>query len=242
MNDSIGENIAIDQHRNSGASSSGSSFSHVFLLRRAPVSGLSEVEFKWNTALRADEYIFQLSRTDAFEDASLVISEQTILAPDTTFTLASKWHAGCRRPIIIWRIKAKNNTDGEILETAWSDTLRFRTLPLPPVPVELLSPPDDTTFAVASVPEFKWSSSEGADSYTFQLSEKETFDPLTLFSTRQDTTFTLPKEIRIAPRKNLLLACARANPMQEEIRLGRTPYAFNTHPPCIPMRYNCFRL
>ena len=146
------------------------------------------IEFKWSSSSQASEYVFQLSEGNSFAN---FVTESTISAPDTTFTLDDGTLTA--ETEYYWRVQAKD----AIGSSLWSDTLHFVTLPLAPGSVQLLSPVNDSTFFIENVPEFKWTSSNKADGYTFQLSEEDGFGTSaidTMLSPASDTTFTLPDE------------------------------------------------
>ena len=149
---------------------------------------LSDIpEFQWTSSDGAEEYIVQWSESPIFRFAENATVTDTAFAPESGLLEAGKTYH--------WRVQAMSEEGS----SAWSDTLRFSVIStaLPtPEPVALLSPADDTTFSVKDIPEFRWTSSEAADSYRFQLSNGG-FIPLidTTLSTANDTTFTLPEGI-----------------------------------------------
>ena len=151
----------------------------------------STPEFRWTRSKDAEEYIFQLSDTSTFAEERIFI-EAFPLAPDTTVPFPAEAMLA-PDATYYWRVQARNAGGN----SAWSSPFRLNTFPLPPEAVQLLSPVDSAEFAVNDVPEFKWTRSERADTYQFQVSEEALFGSSvidTLVSPARDTTFMLPAD------------------------------------------------
>ena len=192
------------QAKNTGGESSWSEPYHFETLISVPASvrllspsddttllAASKPQFTWKSAKQADGYTFQLSDTSTFVEERLFI-EAFPLAPDTTVTFPEEAMLAPDETYY-WRVQA-NNVGGA---SAWSVPFRFHTLPLPPDSVQLLFPADSAMFSIKEVLEFKWTRSERADTYQFQLSEEALFGSSvidTLVSPARDTTFMLPAD------------------------------------------------
>ncbi len=150
-----------------------------------PIDGSSEVstmpDFKWNTAVNANEYELQISTVNDFSSISLTKSSIT----DTTITLENSEILDAATNYY-WRVRAVNGSGNG----AWSDTSSFKTEIKVP---ELLSPAEDAT-NVNTEPKLVWRSISGVITYQIQIAESSSFaSTLTDSNSVTDTLIIAPK-------------------------------------------------
>jgi hypothetical protein len=122
---------------------------------------LPAITLNWSDVPNAITYTLQISSVSDFstlitEQSSLTVSESTL--PDGLLSYNIQY---------FWRVKALN----EFTQSVWSQVFSFSTcLPIP----LLLFPTNATTNLPTTVP-FAWMPSDGAESYSIQLSTNENF-------------------------------------------------------------------
>lgn len=148
----------------------------------APVDGVTKtdttVSLSWNSALRADAYVLQISRFSDFSslDYSTPVFDTTYSQDNLQFLTD-----------YYWRVRAVN--DGG--ESDFSPARTFQTKAVPASVPMLISPADQTVDTDTSLT-LIWTSAEGAISYEYQLATDAEFSSLISGSnTGTDTSATI---------------------------------------------------
>jgi len=188
---------AIDRLSNESLPSNTATLSDPTLIPSAPqpvspANGANNLAFNttlsWTGDDKSERYVVQVSKDPDFNsDIELWVWEyrNTQIAfrnivPGNTY---------------YWRVKAF----GQAGESGYSDVYSFKSgIPVPPV----LNSPPHASLNVSLTPDFNWFSSEGAESYRFQLSTNIQFEAGTILydETLTDTTFSVTTPL--APNKN----------------------------------------
>jgi len=148
-----------------------------------PIDGAAGISLAptmiWEQAPGAELYALQVSDTADFSD--LVVDEDSIASTSYDATGLSY------NTIYYWRVNASDSTT----TTPWSEVWSFATLPPPPDPVSLLSPPDGATVLSDSV-RVSWSSSTPyIDRYWVEHGADSNFTASAIDSLVVDTTAVL---------------------------------------------------
>jgi hypothetical protein len=140
----------------------------------------TQIELKWNSVSRADNYTLQVARDAGFTDKFI---------PDQTLTGISYNITGLsNNTTYYWRVSA-NNPGGSI---GFSTFRRFTTIIILPAAPTLISP-NDFAGGVSIEPTLTWSSVSGAATYTLRVARDQNFTDVvfsdeTLTSTSHTTT------------------------------------------------------
>jgi hypothetical protein len=124
----------------------------------------------WGALRNTVSYKVQVSLDANF--AGIMIADT--LVSDTLLQLANQSYWG---NYYYWRVKAIYHNN----HSPWSEVWRFRLLLAPPDPPQLLSPPDNSVIQTY-IPQFQWTSSDGAETYRIQISANNLFNQLVLDS------------------------------------------------------------
>ncbi|MAO65894.1 MAG: hypothetical protein CL666_12945 [Balneola sp.] len=143
-------------------------------------------ELNWEQTDNSDTYQIELATDSGFNN---VVADSSDIS-GTSFTVATDLDHETQ---YFWRVRGTNNSGAG----SWSDTWGFTTIIEAPVSVELLLPENEAWVYIDN-PEFTWSQSNGAESYTFHLSEDEEFGTLMVDSilVAPDTSLILPYSLQ----------------------------------------------
>jgi len=136
-------------------------------------------ELSWSEATNTTSYHIQIATDSEFNNHQ--IDSSGLVHP--AFSISEALDHGTQ---YYWRVRGANN-DGE---GAWSTTWSFTTVIAAPSAVSLLTPEDGAQIMIDS-PEFIWSQAQAAESYTFQLSDDETFTTMMVDSSFAATDTSL---------------------------------------------------